>query len=85
MICDKFKIHCMLASTNGECLSYKCQERTIDKTSYMTTFENSIYNTQIPCIICGEPITLLMGMDKKVCDKCREAVLLMRKQMNIDK
>jgi hypothetical protein len=45
-----------------------------------------IYNTQVeietPCLICGEGIPTWFGVcSPKVCNKCRDAVMAMRKKM----
>ena len=37
----------------------------------------------IPCLVCGEDVeTGVNGPEYKICDKCKAAVLEMRKQMN---
>lgn len=53
----------------------------MDYSKHIKTKEPSIIETAVPCLICGEDIISTgISYAPKVCDKCKAAVMKVRKE-----
>lgn len=86
---------CDNKNTFGYCNSTACVNPKYNATTITAKITQSGSYLAMPCLICGDSVMLTSREEmslqygrhihSKVCDKCREAVLCMREQMEMEK
>ena len=63
------------------CLECDNKQSEVSSEFNIRAYIDSMIKVSVPCLICGEMIKECERFEVKVCDKCKQAVITMREQI----
>ena len=82
----KYNYHCPHCNNSGYAYSNELFSYIITTDAQLGGIQTEAANFTVPCLICGEPVPVSRweweGTHAKICDKCKRAILKLRKMFD---